>query len=347
MFKESMYNEKVMTQVTTQKYGTRNISQRGVNVLIVAGMRTGSSFVGYFFRSNPHFFYLFEPLLGFKDIGIWPRISVDGVNTLAVMYNCDFSGYAKHWNKYFNWLSPKTRGKKSIEHCHALGYSNVGSCCKNAQHRAAKIIRLLDVRDLIPLMESPDINLKVINLVRDPRAMMSSLMPVYYSKWNFNKKQNNKIRDVSDLNEYLTDILKQYCEQMHRNYILLNANTSLTHAWKENFIVLRFEDIALNPKKYADIMYSHVGIDIDKKVYEWIDNNTNATEHEHGGFGTAKKSSAVINDWQSKMTFNLVKKIQNYAVCTEYMSQLQYNFVENVSMYKNESIGLLNLLGNQ
>ncbi|XP_077987524.1 carbohydrate sulfotransferase 3-like [Glandiceps talaboti] len=252
------------------------------------------------------------------------------------MYNCDFSGYAKHWNTYFNWLLPKS----FEQYCHPLGYSNAGSCCKKAQHRAAKIIRLLDVRDLIPLMESPDINLKVINVVRDPRAMMSSLMPIYFANWGNARKQNNKIRDVGDLNEYLTDILKQYCEQMHRNYILLNANTSLTHAWKENFIVLRFEDIVLNPKKYTDIMYSHVGIDIDKKVYEWIDNNTNATEHEHGGFGTAKKSSAVINDWQNRMTFNLVKKIQNYAVCREYMNQLQYKFIENVYMLKNGNIRL-------
>ncbi|XP_077987523.1 carbohydrate sulfotransferase 3-like [Glandiceps talaboti] len=263
------------------------------------------------------------------------------------MYTCDFSGYTKHWNYYFNWLSPKSRVNRSIEHCHSLGYSNAGSCCKKAQHRAAKIIRLLDVRDLIPLMENPDINLKVINLVRDPRSMMSSLMPVYYSNWLFNKKQNNKIRNVGDLNEYLTDILKQYCEQMHRNYILLNANTTVTHAWKENFIVLRFEDIALNPKKYADIMYSHVEIDIDKKVYEWIDNNTNAAQHQHGGFGTAKKSSAVINDWQNRMTFNLVKKIQDYAVCREYMNQLQYKFVQNEYMLKNRNIRLLNPLGTQ
>ncbi|XP_077987520.1 carbohydrate sulfotransferase 3-like [Glandiceps talaboti] len=198
------------------------------------------------------------------------------------MYNCDFSGNVTYWKKYFNWLTnvchclPISGRNRSTEICHYSLPTDAGRCCKNAQHRAAKIIRLLDVRDLIPLMESPDINLKVINVVRDPRSMMSSLMPVYYSNWSFNKKENSKIRDVGDLNEYLTDILKQYCEQMHRNYILLNANTLLAHAWKENFIVLRFEDIALNPKKYADIMYSHVGIDIDKKVYEWIDKNTNA-----------------------------------------------------------------------
>ncbi|XP_077987514.1 carbohydrate sulfotransferase 1-like [Glandiceps talaboti] len=322
---------------------TRNVRKLSANILIIAGARTGSSFVGDIFQSNPTVFYIFEPLGSLKDIVKTPEMSVVGVDLLAKIYDCNFSEYAQQWDEYFKWLSP-IRLSQTMTKCTPLitRRQAVGRCCQKTQHRAAKTIRLLDVRDLIPLMESPTVNLKVINVVRDPRAMMSSFIPMYYSNWIENTRESNKVWDAGVLNEHLTDTLIHYCEQMLRNYILFTANSS--QAWKDNFKILRFEDIALNPREYADIMYSHVGIDIDSEVYQWIDKHTQSNEKQHGGFGTIRNSTSVVNDWRKRVTFKLVDKMQNHTMCREYMNKLHYVFVENFTMLRDETIPLLTSL---
>ncbi|XP_077996461.1 carbohydrate sulfotransferase 1-like [Glandiceps talaboti] len=342
-FNQSYYEINHTTQATELKVDSRNVHHTSVNIMIMAGARTGSSFVGDFFRSNPTVFYLFEPLFAFRYIRPSPRMSVIGVNALAKMYDCDFSGYPKQWGEYFKRLTPN-RFSPTMEMCAPLllAHQTVRKCCQGAQHRVAKVIRLPDVRDIITLMESPTLNLKVINVVRDPRARMASFINMYYSKWTENKRESDKVRDVGDLNEYLLDEMKHYCEEMLRNYILFKANSS--RAWKENFLIIRFEDVAQNPRTYANIMYSHVGIDVDNEVYKWIDNNTQVNNKQHGGFGTTRKSSAVVNDWRNRMTFKLVERIQDCTICREYMTNLHYIIAQNVTMLKDKTIPLLKSL---
>ncbi|XP_077987515.1 carbohydrate sulfotransferase 3-like [Glandiceps talaboti] len=335
----SAHNRNNTTQLTQLGNDTRNIPRSGVNVLIIAGERTGSSFVGDYFRSHPTIFYLFEPLYSFRDIANLPQMSVVGVDVLTKIYDCNFSGYSTQWDNYFKRLVPVTTSR-AMKACAPLTTAQVVSrCCQRTQHRVAKVIRLLDVRDLIPLMESPTLNLKVINVVRDPRAMMSSLMAMYYSNWISNKTEANKVRDVGDLNEYLSGKLKLYCEQMLRNYLLFTANGS--QAWKENFMIVRFEDIASHPRKYANIMYSHAGINMYKEVYKWIAVNTQSNMRTHDSFGTMRKSSAVVNDWRNRVTFELTEKIQKYTICREYMHKLHYSLALNTTILKNKNMPLL------
>ncbi|XP_077988136.1 carbohydrate sulfotransferase 3-like [Glandiceps talaboti] len=323
--------------IKQQDNKTKPKPTNGANVLIIAGVRTGSSFAGNFFASNPQFFYLFEPLWSIRRISSGPKMSVDGVNLLRKFYKCDFGPYSDSWKTYFNWA--RTSSPLATKECRRVVHRNAGICCRKKTNRVAKIVRILDVRDLIPLMENPDLNLKVINVVRDPRSMMPSLMSAYYSHWREGKNERNMVRDIDHLDGHLTDSLKQYCEVMLRNYILFNSNNK--EAWKANFLFLRFEDIALNPKKYADIMYSHVGIDVSKDVYRWIDSNTKVEKHERGGYSTKKNSSKVVNDWRDHVTFNLVEKIQNYTICEQYMQQLHYSFVSNVSTLNEKTLPLL------
>ncbi|XP_077994480.1 carbohydrate sulfotransferase 3-like [Glandiceps talaboti] len=191
-------------------------------------------------------------------------------------------------------------------------------------------------------MENPKLNLKVINIVRDPRSMMSSIIPMYYSHWIYNKIEADKVRSGGDFNESLIEKLKNYCEIMLRNYLLYTANSS--RAWKENFLVLRFEDIAGNPQKYAEVMYSHVGIDITTEVYRWIDDNTHLNKEVHGDYTTQRQSSTVVNDWRQRVTFNLIEKIQNYEICREYMHELRYILAENFTMLRNTKVSLFSSL---
>ncbi|XP_077986129.1 carbohydrate sulfotransferase 1-like [Glandiceps talaboti] len=261
-------------------------------------------------------------------------MSIDGVNLLSNIYDCNFKTYTKQWEKYFHFRSPHGHGFKIQHKYPQIVYGTVTTYCKKARHKGVKVIRMLDIRDFIPLMENRDYNLKVINTVRDPRAMMSSLIPCYSSRWDKKTTPESQIRDIKHLDEFLIDRLKYYCEVMLRNYLLFRQNN--TQAWKKNFLVLRFEDIALNPKEYADIMYNHVGIEVHKDVYAWIDNNSLIKNAQHGGWGTSRNSTAVVDTWRSKMTLALVQKIQNLNMCRKYMQSLRYEFFNSKSELKSK-----------
>ncbi|XP_077986151.1 carbohydrate sulfotransferase 3-like [Glandiceps talaboti] len=263
-------------------------------------------------------------------------MSIDGVNLLSNIYECNFKTYAELWEKYFKWRSPHGVTKHTFknEQCLRFLSSTVTTCCKKALHKAVKVIRMLDIRDVIPLMEKRDLNLKVINTVRDPRAMVNSLIPYYSAQWDRKRKPEGQQRDIKHLNEFTMDVLKYYCEVMLRNYLLFRQNS--TQAWKKNFLVLRFEDIALNQKEYADIMYNHVGIEVHKDVYTWIDNNSLIKKEQHGGWGTIRNRTAEVYTWRSTMTFALVQKIQNVSMCRKYMRSLRYQFVKSESELKNK-----------
>ncbi|XP_077999723.1 carbohydrate sulfotransferase 3-like [Glandiceps talaboti] len=315
------------------------------NILIVAGARTGSSFVGELFNSNPEIFYLFEPLQKLSEFALKPAISLHGVNILSQIYGCKFEK-TRYMDEYFKGLyreSDLPRNQTHSRSCQTSGIKRAEQCCHNRTIIATKIIRLLDVRDFIPLISDKEVRLKLIYIARDPRSMMVSLMAISQASWNPVAK-TQRIQRLADLNEPLLDRLKQYCDLGLRNYLLFKASTSYrTYDWTDSYLVLRFEDIALNTTKYAQVMYDFAELKLHENVEQWIETNVNS-KNRWGVYSTERNSSAVVNQWRSKMTFELVKRIQNAGVCGEYMRVLHYNKVNSVIDLKNVNFVLLDPL---
>ncbi|XP_077984805.1 carbohydrate sulfotransferase 1-like [Glandiceps talaboti] len=298
------------------------------NVVVTAGMRTGSSFVGQLFNSHPDFFFLFEPLFGLRSMENGPEISVHGVRALYKIYNCDF--YVHGMDEYFNWYNGLFRWQRD-ERCHTLDRYDANMCCTRARNVAVKTIRIMDVRDFISLMQDPSVNLKVIVVVRDPRAMMASLMPVYQAGYNYDPVIASMHQYVENLDGVLLDRLKHYCDVNLRNYILAKTSNEAIVPWKKNVMVVRFEDIALYPVQLAKQIYDFVGpnVDIHSDVLRWIHNNTKEDtdpDYTNGNYGFENKrnSTQVTDKWRHKLSFDLVAVIQNTGVCQQYMHALGY-----------------------
>ncbi|XP_048856053.1 carbohydrate sulfotransferase 1 isoform X2 [Brienomyrus brachyistius] len=203
-------------------YFTYNVSRK-THILILATTRSGSSFVGQLFNQHSDVFYLFEPLYHVQTTLI-PRLSHSkstadrrvmlgaSRDLLRSLYGCDLyflESYIKPppvnhtTDKLFRRGASKALCSPPV--CDVFGPSEVnieeGDCvkkcstlnmtlatdsCKERRHVAIKIVRVPEIGDLKALVEDPRLNLKIIQLVRDPRGILSSRIETFrdtYRLW--------------------------------------------------------------------------------------------------------------------------------------------------------------------
>lgn len=187
-----------------------NLSRK-THILILATTRSGSSFVGQLFNQHLDVFYLFEPLYHVQNTLI-PRFTQGkspadrrvmlgaSRDLLRSLYDCDL---------YFleNYIKPPPvnhttdrifrRGASRVlcsrpvcdapgsgdlvleegdcvRRCGLLNLTVAAEACRERSHVAIKTVRVPEVNDLRALVEDPRLNLKVIQLVRDPRGILAS-----------------------------------------------------------------------------------------------------------------------------------------------------------------------------
>ncbi|NXS13457.1 CHST3 sulfotransferase, partial [Neodrepanis coruscans] len=172
------------------------------HVLLMATTRTGSSFVGEFFNQQGNIFYLFEPLWHVEKMVTFLPGGASAVGSALVyrdvlkqLFLCDL--YILE-----NFISPAPedhltpflfrRGssrslceepvctpsaKKVFEkyycknrRCGPLNITLAAEACRHKQHVALKTVRVRQLEFLQPLVEDPRLDLRIIQLVRDPRA---------------------------------------------------------------------------------------------------------------------------------------------------------------------------------
>ncbi|XP_078000584.1 carbohydrate sulfotransferase 3-like [Glandiceps talaboti] len=306
------------------RYLHNNVTEH-VNLAIVAGMRTGSSFLGQFFNFNPDFFYMHEPLRPLSKSGLLEREDPTiGISILHNIYQCYFASNITiaYFKNYYPIL------EKQPQNCahQQLHVKSAEQCCKSSKHIASKVIRILDVRYFFPLMQNPTINLKVIVIVRDPRAMVASLM-VRYDPVAWKIPQSKTIFGIFD--EYLLLRVTYYCDVMKHNFDYFRA---MEFPWKHNFLMIRFEDLALSPSNLALDMYEFLGLgNVPLEIEHWINDNTNSNSRpDVNYYGTQRNSSEVVNHWQQVLNSSLIWLIQNITECYSLMTQLNYGMIDDV-----------------
>lgn len=166
------------------------------NVLLLSTVgRSGSSFVGRLLHSQPDSFYFYEPLMKIEE---WNRLTKEtAIRSLKAMFTCNIQGLIlkaiqnsaapiiKHNN-----LAPC---ENNTAECLTSEQLNIK--CRNNSVKIIKTIRT-KVSWLLPLLDDPAINLKVIHLVRDPRG---SLISNWKAGWN-NTAERSCLNMRDDLN---------------------------------------------------------------------------------------------------------------------------------------------------
>ncbi|NXG41086.1 CHST1 sulfotransferase, partial [Psilopogon haemacephalus] len=347
-----------------------NLSRK-THVLILATTRSGSSFVGQLFNQHFDVFYLFEPLYHVQYTLI-PKLTQSKSTTdrrvmlgasrdlLRSLYDCDL---------YFleNYIKPQPvnhttdrlfrRGASkalcSPPVCESLGgvdlHLEEGDCvkkcgtlnltlatesCREHGHVAIKTVRVPEVSDLRALVEDPRLNLKVIQLVRDPRGILASRSETFrdtYRLW--------RIWDGTGRKPYNLDVtqLTTVCEDFW-NSVSTGLNRPL---WlKGKYMLVRYEDLARNPMKKTEEIYDFLGIPMDSNVERWIQNNTrgdrSSSKHK---YGTVRNSAATAEKWRFRLSYEIVAFTQH--ACQQVLAQLGYRTASSEEELKNLSISLV------
>ncbi|KAJ8248908.1 hypothetical protein GJAV_G00229080 [Gymnothorax javanicus] len=345
---------------------------RKTHILILATTRSGSSFVGQLFNQHSEVFYLFEPLYHVQTTLI-PRFSHGKYmaerrvmlgasrDLLRSLYDCDLyflESYIKPQpvnhttDKLFRrgasraLCSPPVcdafgPGKANVEEsdcvkkCGSLNMTLAAASCRELPYMAIKIVRVPEISDLRTLVEDPRLNLKIIQLVRDPRGILSSRIETFWDTYRL-----WRIWSTSGRKPYNLDLtqLTMVCEDYLNS---ISTGLSRPHWLKGKYMLVRYEDLARNPLQKTKEIYEFLGMSLDKNVVKWIQINTRGRKElsaKHK-FGTVRDSAANAESWRLKLSFEMVEYTQN--ICRQVLHQLGYKNVKSSEELKNLSLTLI------
>ncbi|XP_020603649.1 carbohydrate sulfotransferase 3-like [Orbicella faveolata] len=304
------------------------------NVIILSQGRGGSSFLGGIFNCNPQVMYWFEPLFNVgkllnvnvfmeKEPSTYKDICLQLIDSF---FKCDFSnltkatlselsasGFRIHSNALTSGdLCPD---KPKSNKCASFKTTLLSKACSSYKHTVIKILSprlpnntVQSLRELFTQRNRYDV--RFINLVRDPRAVVYSWV------------ESNWIKNHSD-QEFRGNVHK-ICDPIENNvrYGLISAPSWL----KNRFKVIRYEDLVVNTTKVARKLYRYAGIDWSIDVDKWISDHqmglSNARVYKNP-YSLFKNASFAINKWKTQASKEMIRLVED--VCDGLMNIMGYS----------------------
>lgn len=351
-------------------------------VYVLTTWRSGSSFFGELFNQNPGAFFLYEPMWH-----IWQKLypgdalSLHGAerDMLSALYRCDFSVFQLYTTQPGRNLTtlevfgaPFNKVICSYPLCSFYRKNVVGmvddKVCKKCPPQSLqaleeqclkydtiviKGVRILDVNVLAPLLEDPSLNLKVVHLVRDPRAMANSRIRSKHGLVRENlqviKSRNPKMlhlpmadpnhkaskKDISDY--YAIGALEVICDHMSKT---LKTVLSSPGWLKGKYMMVRYEDLVENPVSTLKLVYQFVNLTASRNMEAFVINMTSGHSNSAKPFQVSPRNATMAaSTWRTVLTLGQIRQVEDY--CRHAMSVLGYVHVRTLWEAKNLSKSLL------
>ncbi|XP_072291106.1 carbohydrate sulfotransferase 5-like [Eucyclogobius newberryi] len=334
-----------------------------VHVLLLSSWRSGSSFLGQVFSQHPSVFYLMEP--GWH---VWTTLQRPGARTLNMAvrdllrstFHCDFSTMEAYLPKQhsvshlFMWshsralCSPPACPLTMHAHfsnqtacslqCSMRGLGGAERACHTYSHVVLKEVRFFELESLYPLLLDPGLDLRIVHLVRDPRAVLRSREE---SSQSFTR-DNAIVLEQRNLTS--ADVQYHIMQEICRSHLRIKE-TALQKPLsflEGRYKLVRYEDLARNPLEEIDSIYDFVGLKMTEALVEWIYKVT------HGkGKGTIREAFEITSRnavdvsqaWRTSLPHSKVLRVQD--VCRGAMSMLGYRPVNSDKEQKKLDIDLL------
>ncbi|XP_064613360.1 uncharacterized protein LOC135477136 [Liolophura sinensis] len=297
-------------------------------VIILSYMRSGTSLMGKLFDENDEALYIFEPMWylcivavpGFRQIQFlngtkWhppPSCSSIGLREVESYLTCDVREITTGSLSQF-WMQ-NARRTNTFYRCGLKPdcIEAFAADCKQAPLRAVKVINLR-VDHVTGLLDKYS-NLRIIHLVRDPRGMIQSRIPMkeyyYYSP---------------------TITASSLCGDMLRD---VRAFHRLSRLYPQQLLQIRYEDFAESPLQYTEKIYHFLGFALPGKVKKWVQENTHAQAQDSSGLGTARaNSSETAYKWRKSIAWDLTLAMDD--MCKRVYKALGYVEAKSEKMLRN------------
>uniref|UniRef100_A0A8C5GWI2 Sulfotransferase n=2 Tax=Gouania willdenowi TaxID=441366 RepID=A0A8C5GWI2_GOUWI len=341
------------------------------HILLFATTRSGSSFTGQLLNQHPDVFYVFEPLYhvqqAFTNYSSRLRRTLDHRVLLGAyrdlllnLYTCDLRFMENYirpqpqhhvTNSFFRRSSSHALCSPPVcsgadeppdetwcpKKCGPLNLTLASLSCLSRGHVALKTVRIPEVRDLQTLTEDPRLDMRIIHLVRDPRAILASRMTAFSDQfrawkiWNATGRQPRYV-DLTQITSTCRDMMA-------------SAETGLQRpAWLHGrYLLVRYEDLAFNPKDKATEIYRFVGLEMEDRVRTWITKNTkcnvSSLSEWNYKYSTSRNSKETAESWRLRLSFDIVRAVQ--ILCNDTLALLGYKQVQSAADLRNLSHSLV------
>ncbi|XP_032427313.1 carbohydrate sulfotransferase 7 [Xiphophorus hellerii] len=338
-----------------------NRTQTRTHIYLHATWRTGSSFLGELFNQHPDVFYLYEPMWH-----IWQALypgdagSLQGAvrDMMNALYRCDFSVlklYAGSQNIttafIFGWKMNKVICSEPLcdaHRRHEIGLVREDQCakcqkrdlrelekeCKKYPVMVIKGVRVLDLSTLVPLMRDPAINLQIIQLFRDPRAVHNSRLKTKQALVKESiqvlrsKKQSDKYKRLlvpsnrmNRAESYVASAMELICDNWLSDVMLvMNAPPWV----RRNYLRLRYEDLVLRPLEELQRLFRFSNLSSFPALERFALNMTHGQGYSSDKpfLISSRDAKEAIYAWRERLNVEQIGQVEAY--CSEVMRQLGY-----------------------
>ncbi|KAG0717381.1 Carbohydrate sulfotransferase 4 [Chionoecetes opilio] len=290
-----------------------------LQVVIVTTWRSGSTFMEELLNSHPAVFNQYEPLTFFGLRRVRDgEMSRKAQAVIHDLISCKYEGQNEYMRSAREVKELLTRNKLVYKMCatedwgDALCFNEsfLAQACHLFPWRTMKLVRLR-LRFVRPLLEDTDLNVRVVYLVRDPRGVINSRTDTV--KWCKTADCNDPQFLCSDMDDDLT------------------AAVELQKQFPDQFYFLRYEDMSLSPVNKTQELLSHLGLDFDPHMEEFLASHT--TKNYDKPWSTSRESKTRVTYWASKLTSEKLNEVQK--ACGPTMAKFGYltiNSTQNVTV---------------
>ncbi|XP_071520434.1 uncharacterized protein [Panulirus ornatus] len=301
-------------------------------ILLVSTWRSGSSFLGELLSlAKKDSFYSFEPLHGWNDRPYErdedeededddddKREALNTQTYLRDILQCHFLPYPRqvaHMSRqgfYQKWNTRLTKACRPVQRCNDTKF--VSDVCMKSSLHIAKVVRLplADTVGLLAFLRE----LKVLHLVRDPRAVMNSRQRDWWC-------MEDNCRDPETV-----------CRQQLEDF---SFSSILHHHYPGRYKFIRYEDLSLNPLETIQDLWKFLELELTPRVVQIIQQRTNS--YSRNRYSTRRISHLQTFQWRKEMKYSLMQKVQR--ACPAVLELLGLRVFTSKKEYKNLSLPIL------
>ncbi|XP_066204790.1 carbohydrate sulfotransferase 4 [Saccopteryx leptura] len=334
-----------------------------MHVLVLSSWRSGSSFVGQLFGQHPDVFYLMEPAwhvwMTFTHSTPW-RLHMAVRDLIRSIFLCDMSVFDAYMtpgprtqSSLFQWETSRALCSPPAcnifprdmiipqAHCKILckkqPFEVVEKACRNYSHVVLKEVRFFNLQVLYPLLRDPSLNLHIVHLVRDPRAVFSSrertTMELMIDSQIVMGQEQQKLKE-DDQPYYVMQVICQSQLEIYK------AVQTLPKALRRHYLLIRYEDLVRDPLVQTARMYEYAGLKFLPHLQTWVHNITRGKGMGRHAFHTNARDALNISQaWRWSLPYEKVSRLQK--VCGNTMKLLGYGLVRSEQEQRNLSLNLL------
>lgn len=299
------------------------------SLLIFGHDRSGTTFISAMFTKDPQIFMVYEPLwitlrwLYHEPDYKCPKSELQVVSSIVA---CNFTR-SPISTKFLSYISTPWTGALPVNifktpkfcnesedinseaDCPELGKNpefvdNV--CLTKFKHSVVKVspVRLPGEKlaNLVPqvLLENPDVDIRVLHLVRDPRGNINSRINIDWIKDYPNPK--------------LAYTARKLCDSIVAN--LDHADRTLTELkLKHKYKLVRYKQIADDPLGTAKDIYNFAGFDMPLETEEWIVESTTPSKKKlkealKEPYSTVRNATGNADKWRQDAFFKRNRVIE-------------------------------------